>query len=92
MSVCVNCQNIRNNVLTYKINLKSITNIGRSNPLRGIGVRSYEGSVLSGTYRCDGSITISDEFYSQSICLGVCVCACVCVSAHELVSLYHIEL
>ena len=51
--------------------------------------------MLSGTYLCDGSITISDEIYSLCVFVSVlvfCVCVCVCVSPHDLVPLYHTEI
>jgi len=75
---CVNWQNIQNNVLTYKNNLKSITNIATSKSVGGMGVCSYECWVLSGTYLCVGSIKIQTR---SRVCVCVSVLVCLCVSA-----------
>jgi len=97
-SFWVNCQNIEYKILIYKFNWKSVTNIARSKPTEVMDVYCYECCVLSGTYMCDNSITISDEIYNPCVCIGVlvcscvCLCVCVCVSTHELVPLYHTEL
>jgi hypothetical protein len=79
----LNCHNILNKVLKYKINLKSITNFAGSNSAGGMDVCSFDCCVLSGTHHCEQSITNPDE-----IC-NLCVCVCVSVRAHALVSLYH---
>ena len=56
--------------------------------------------MLSGTYLCDGSITISDEVHSLCVsvcvlvclCVSACVCVCVCVCVSVRTSFYHTEL
>ena len=58
----------------YKINLKSVTNILNLNSAWNMDVCPYECWVFSGTYQCNGSITISDEICNLCICVGVLVC------------------
>jgi hypothetical protein len=62
------------NLLTHKINLKSITDIASSNFARGMDVSSFECWVLSGTHFCDELITISDEIYNHFVCVSVLTC------------------
>jgi len=72
--VCVNCQNIQNKLLTYKINLKSITKFCKFESRRGMDVCFYECWGLSEKHLCDGSITILDEIYNLCVCVSVFMC------------------
>ena len=72
--VCVICQIIQNKVLTYKINLKSITKFCKFESRRGHGRLFYKCWGLSGAYLCDGLITILDEIYNLCVCVSVFMC------------------